>query len=173
MRWEERVERMVELYCRNIRGPLERACLKHDLFDPLAKLPEAVGRMASQSWNTSRFRLRHLSKRELMEIEKSCTESLILSRAILDGFYIPGRIDVELKKVISDRPSIWQRLNPWTRSRLLQAIADDIWQNIFDALLDNPEVRKVRRLLLQNLFMDGKNEKMPKSSEPTYREKSI
>jgi len=86
--------------------------------------------------------------------------------------YMAGRIDPELKKVILERPSILQRLNPWTRSRLLQAIADDIWQNIFDALLDDPQVRKLRRLLLQNLFMDGKNEKMPKSSEPTRREKS-
>jgi len=173
MRWEERVERMVDVYCGNIKNPLERVCLKHDLFQPLAKLPEAVEKMVSQNPNASGFCLRHLSKRELIEIEKSCTESLVLSRAMPDAFYIAGRIDVELRKVISERPSIWQRLNPWTRSRLLQAIADDIWQNIFDALLDNPEVRKVRGLLLQNLFMDGKNEKMPKSSEPTHREKSI
>lgn len=173
MRWEERVERMVEVYCSNVKNPLERVCLKHDLFYPLAKLPEIVEKMVSQDSNASSFCLRHLSKGELMEIQKNCTESLVLSRAILNGFYIAGRIDVELRKVIRERPSIWQRLNPWTRSRLLQAIADDIWQNIFDALLDNPEVRKVRRLLLQNLFMDGKNEKMPKSSEPTHREKSI
>ncbi|GAH42747.1 unnamed protein product, partial [marine sediment metagenome] len=164
--------RMVEAYCSNMKNPLERVCLKYDLFYPLAKLPEVVEKMVSQSPNASGFCPRHVTKRELIEIEKSCTESLVLSRAILNGFYIPGRIDVELKKVISDRPSIWQRLNPWTRSRLLQAIADDIWQNIFDALLDNPEVRKVRRLLLQNLFMDGKNEKMSKGSEPTHREKS-
>ena len=75
-----------------------------------------------------------------------------------------GRIDVELKKVISDKPSIWQRLNTWTRYRLLHVIANHIWQNIFDALLDSPEVRKLRFILLQDLFMDDENEKMPKSS---------
>jgi len=169
---EERVEMMVEVYCTNIKNPLERVCLKHDLFDPLAKLPEVVEKMVSENWNVSRFRLRCLSKRELIEIEKSCTESLVLSRALLNAFYLAGRIDVELKEVLSEKSSISQRLNPWTRSRLLHAIADDIWQNIFDALLDDPEVRKVRRLLLQNLFMDGKNEKMSKSSEPTHREKN-
>ncbi|GAG20935.1 unnamed protein product, partial [marine sediment metagenome] len=42
MRPEERVERMVDVYCSNIKNPLERVCLKHDLFDPLAKLPEVV-----------------------------------------------------------------------------------------------------------------------------------
>ncbi|GAI54290.1 unnamed protein product, partial [marine sediment metagenome] len=47
MRPEERVKRMVEVYGWNIRNPLERACLKHDLFEPLAKLPEAVGKMVS------------------------------------------------------------------------------------------------------------------------------
>ncbi|GAG90692.1 unnamed protein product, partial [marine sediment metagenome] len=108
----------------------------------------------------------------LIEIEKSCTESLVLSRALLNAFYLAGRIDVELKEVLSEKSSISQRLNPWTRSRLLHAIADDIWQNIFDALLDDPEVRKVRKLLLQDLFMDGENGKMPKSSEPTHREKN-
>ena len=163
---------MVEVYCSNIKNPLERACLKHDLFDPLAKLPEAVGRMASQSWNTSRFRLRHLSKRELMEIEKDCTESLVSSRALLNPFCMAGRVDLELKEVISERSSILQRLNPWTRSRLLHDIADDVWQNIFDALLDHPEMRKISRLLLQDFFTDGKNEKTPESSEPPHREKS-
>jgi len=172
MRPEERVERMVDVYCRNIKNPLERICLKHDLFDPLAKLPEVVEKMVGQNWNASCFRLRRLSKRELIEIEKSCTESLVLSRTLLNAFYLAGRIDVELKEVVSEKSSISQRLTPSTRSRLLHAVADDIWQNIFDALLDDPEVRKVRRLLLQNLFMDGKNEKTPKSSEPTHREKS-
>jgi hypothetical protein len=172
MRWEERVKEMVKVYCTNIKNPLERVCLKHDLFEPLAKLPEVVEKMVSQDWNVSGFYSRHLSKRELIEIEKSCTESLVLSRVLLNPFYMAGRIDPELRNVILERPSILQRLNPWTRSRLLQAIADDIWQNIFDALLDAPQVRKLRRLLLQNLFMDGKNEKMPKSSEPTRREKS-
>ncbi len=148
MRQEERVERMVEVYCTNIKNPLERVCLKYDLFDPLAKLPEVVEKMVSENWNASRFRLRCLSKRELMEIEKSCTEALVLSRVILDVFYIPGRIDVELKEVLLEKSSVSQRLTPWTKSRFLQTIADDIWQNIFDALLDDPEVRKVRRLLL-------------------------
>ena len=172
MRQEERVQRMVDIYCTNIKNPLERVCLKYDLFDPLAKLPEVVGKMVSQDWNVSGFYSRHLSKRELIEIEKSCTESLVLSRVLLNPFYMAGRIDPELKKVILERPSILQRLNPWTRSRLLQAIADDIWQNIFDALLDDPQVRKVRTMLLQDLFMDGENGKMPESSEPTRREKS-
>jgi len=157
MRPEKRVEMMVEVYCTNIKNPLERVCLKHDLFDPLAKLPEVVEKMVSENWNASRFRLRRLSKRELMEIEKSCTESLVLSRTLLGAFYLAGRIDVELKEVVSEKSSISQRLSPSTKSRLLQAIADDIWQNIFDALLDDPEVRKVRRLLLQDLFMDSKN----------------
>ena len=157
MRPEERVERMVEVYCTNIKNPLERVCLKYDLFDPLAKLPEVVGKMVSENWNASRFRLRCLSKRELIEIEKSCTESLVLSRTLLNAFHLAGRIDVELKEVIREKSSISQRLTPSTKSRLLHAIADDIWQNIFDALLDDPEVRKVRRLLLQDLFMDSKN----------------
>ncbi len=157
MRPEERVEMMVEVYCTNIKNPLERVCLKYDLFDPLAKLPEVVEKMVSENWNASRFRLRRLSKRELMEIEKSCTEGLILSRTLLGAFYLAGRIDVELKEVLSEKSSISQRLTPSTRSRLLHAIADDIWQNILDALLDDPEVRKVRRLLLQDLFMDSKN----------------
>jgi hypothetical protein len=157
MRPEERVERMAEVYCRNIKNPLEKACLKHDLFDPLAKLPEVVEKMASQNWNASRFCLRDLSKRELVEIEKSCTESLVLSRVLLNVFYLAGRIDVELKEVLLEKSSISQRLTPSIRSHLLQAIADDIWQNIFDALLDDPEVRKVGRLLLQDLFMDSKN----------------
>ena len=172
MRWEERVERMVELYCSNIRDPLERACLKHDLFDPLAKLPEVVEEMANQNYNASGLCLKYLSKRELMEIEKDCSESLVSSRALLNPFCMAGRVDLELKEVISERSSILQRLNPWTRSRLLHDIADDVWQNIFDALLDNPEMRKVGRMLLQAFFMDGKNEKMPESSEPPRREKS-
>jgi len=172
MRWEERVKEMVKVYCTNIKNPLERTCLKYDLFEPLAKLPEVVGKMVSQDWNVSGFYSRHLSKRELIEIEKSCTESLVLSRVLLNPFYMAGRIDPELRKVILERPSILQRLNPWTRSRLLQAIADDIWQNIFDALLDDPQVRKVRTMLLQDLFRDGENGKMPKSSEPTRREKN-
>jgi hypothetical protein len=172
MRWEERVKEMVKVYCANIKNPLERACLKYDLFEPLAKLPEVVGKMAGQTWNVSGFYSRHLSKRELIEIEKSCTESLVSSGVLLNPFYMAGRIDPELRKVILERPSILRRLNPWTRSRLLQAIADDIWQNIFDALLDDPQVRKVRTMLLQDLFIDGENGKMPKSSEPTRREKS-
>ena len=157
MRQKERVERMVEVYCTNIKNPLERVCLKHDLFDPLAKLPEVVEKMVSQNPNASRFCLIRLNKRELMGIEKSCTEALVLSRVLLNVFYLAARIDVELKEVIREKPSISQRLTPSIRSRLLQAIADDIWQNIFDALLDDPEVRKVRRLLLQDLFMDSKN----------------
>jgi len=172
MRWEERVKEMVEIYCTNIKNPLERACLKYDLFEPLSKLPGVVEKMAGQDWNISGFYSRHLSKRELIGIEKSCTESLVLSRVLLNPFYMAGRIDVELKEVLSEKSSISQRLNPWTRSRLLHAIADDIWQNIFDALLDDPQVRKVRTLLLQDLFRDGENGKMPKSSEPTRREKS-
>ena len=157
MRPQERVQRMVEVYCKSIKNPLERACLKHDLFDPLAKLPEIVEKMVSQNPNASRFCLIRLSKRELMEIEKSCTESLVLSRTLLGAFYLAGRIDVELKEVLLEKSSILQRLTPSIRSHLLQAIADDIWQNIFDALLDDPEVRKVGRLLLQDLFMDSKN----------------
>ncbi len=68
MRPEERVKKMVEVYGWNIRNPLERACLKHDLFEPLAKLPEAAGKMVSQNWNASRFPLRCLSKRELTSL---------------------------------------------------------------------------------------------------------
>jgi len=92
-----------------------------------------------------------------MGIEKSCTEALVLSRGLLNVFYLAARIDVELKEVVSEKSSISQRLTPSIKSRLLHAIADDIWQNIFDALLDDPEVRKVGRLLLQDLFMDSKN----------------
>ena len=65
MRPEERVKKVIEVYGWNIRNPLERACLKHDLFEPLAKLPEAVGKMVSQNWNASRSPFRCLSKREL------------------------------------------------------------------------------------------------------------
>jgi len=173
MRWEERVETMVEVYCSNIKNPLERVCLKYDLFDPLARLPEVVEKMVGQNWNPSGFFARHVNRRELMEIEKSCTESLVLSRGLLSAFHIVGGIDLELKEVIRERPpSLLQRLNPWTKSRLLHDIADDVWQNIFDALLDDPEVRKVRRMLLQEFFMDGENGKMPESSEPPHREKS-
>jgi len=106
MRWEERVKEMVKVYCTNIKNPLERACLKYDLFEPLATLPEVVEKMAGQTWNVSGFYSRHLSKRELIEIEKSCTESLVLSGVLLNPFYIAGRIDPELKKVILERPSI-------------------------------------------------------------------
>ena len=72
---------------------------------------------------------------------------------------------------LREKPSILQRLTPWSKSHLLHAIADDTWQNIFDALLDDPELRKVGRMLLQGLFVDGKNEKTPESSEPPHREK--
>ena len=154
MRWEERAKRMVEVYCNNITNPLERVCLKEDLFCPLAKLPEIVGKMVSQNGNAPDFCLKHLSKQELTEIEKDCTENLVLTKEILNPFLMAGRIDVELKKVISEKPSIWQRLDTWTRYRLLHVMANHIWQNIFDALLDNPEVRKLRFILLQDLFMD-------------------
>ncbi len=164
MRWEERAKRMVEVYCNNTTNPLERVCLKEDLFCPLAKLPEIVGKMVSQNGNICDFCLKYLSKGELTEIEKSCTENLILTKGILNPFCMAGRIDVELKKVISDKPSIWQRLNTWTRYRLLHAVANHIWQNIFDAVLDNPEMSKLRIIFLQDLSMDDKNEKMPKSS---------
>ena len=172
MRWKERVERMLEGYCNNIKDPLERVCLKHDLFYPLAKLPEVVEEMVRQNYNPSVLCFRHLSKQELAKIEKDCTESLILSRALLSPLCMAGRVDLELKEVVSKRPSILQGLNPWTKSRLLHHIADDVWQNIFDALLDDPEMRKISRLLLQDFFTDGKNEKTPESSEPTLREKS-
>ena len=164
MRWEERAKRMVEVYCNNITNPLERVCLKEDLFCPLAKLPEIVGKMVSQNGNAPDFCLKYLSKQELTEIEKDCTENLVLTKGILNPLCMAGRIDVELKKVISEKPSIWQRLNTWTKYRLLHVMANHIWQNIFDALLDNPEVRKLRFILLQGLFMDGENGKMPKSS---------
>ena len=156
MRWEERAKRMVEVYCSNIKNPLERVCLKEDLFCPLAKLPEAVEGMIGQNVDAPRFCLKYLSKLELIEIEKRCTENLVLGRGILNPFYIAGRVDLELKRVISERPFGLRRLNSSTRYRLLRAIADDIWQNIFDALLDNPEVRKVRRVLFQNFLMDDK-----------------
>jgi len=156
MRWEERAKRMVEVYCNSITNPLERVCIREDLFCPLAKLPEAVEGIAGQNGNAPDFCLRYLSKPKLIEIEKSCTENLVLGRGILNPFLMAGRIDVELKKVISERPFGLRRLNISTRYRLLRAIADDIWQNIFDALLDNPEVRKARKLLLQNFLMDDK-----------------
>jgi hypothetical protein len=156
MRWEERAKRMVEIYCNNVTNPLERVCLKEDLFCPLAKLPEIVGKMVSQNGNICNFCLKYLSKGELTEIEKDCTENLVLTKGILNPLRMAGRIDVELKKVISEKPSIWQKLNTWTRCRLLHIIANHIWQNIFDALLDNPEVRKLRIILLQDLFMDDK-----------------
>ena len=172
MRWEERVERMMEVYCSTIENPLERVCLKHDLFIPLAKLPEAVEELVSQNGNISDLCLKYLSKSELIEIEKECTENLVLDGRMLDAFYMAGRADVEVRKVIREKPSILRGLSTSTRYRLLQVIADEIWQNIFDVLLDNPEIRKAGRMLLQDFFVDGKNEKMPKSSEPTYKEKS-
>ena len=172
MRWEERAKRMVEVYCSSVEDPLEIVSLKLDFFHPLAKLPEAVEKIASENGNVSSFCLRYLSRSELIEIEKACTENLVLGRGMLSPFYMAGRVDFELKRVLSEKPSILQRLNTWTKYRLLHVIADDIWQNIFDALLDNPEVRKAKKILFQDFFMDGKNEKMPKSSEPTHREKS-
>jgi len=156
MRWGERVERMTEVYCSTIENPLERVCLKHDLFIPLAKLPEAVEELVSQNGNISDLCLKYLSKSELIEIEKECTENLVLDGRMLDAFYMAGRADVEVRKVIREKPSILRGLSTSTRYRVLQAIADDIWQNIFDALLDDPEVRKVRKLLLQNFLMDDK-----------------
>jgi hypothetical protein len=156
MRWEERAKRMVEVYCTNITNPLERVCLKEDLFCPLAKLPEIVGKMVSQNGNAPDFCLKYLSREELTEIEKDCTENLVLTKGILNPFYLGGRIDAELKKVISEKSSIWQRLNTWTKYRLLHVMANHIWQNIFDALLDNAEVRKLRFILLQDLFRDDK-----------------
>jgi len=164
MRWEERAKRMVEVYCSNVKDPLEIAWLKLDLFYPLAKLPEAVEQIASQNGNISDSCLRYLSRSELIEIEKTCTENLVLSRGVLHPFYLAGRVDFELKRILSEKPSILQRLNTWTKYRLVQAIADNIWQNIFDALLDDPEIRKLRNILLQDFFMDGKNDKMPQSS---------
>jgi len=87
---------MLEVYCNNIKNPLERVCLKHDLFYPLAKLPEVVEEMVSQNYNPSVLCFRHLSKRELAKIEKDCTESLILSRALLSPLYMAARVDLEL-----------------------------------------------------------------------------
>jgi len=156
MRWEERAKRMAGVYCSNLKDPLEIVSLKLDLFYPLAKLPEIVGKMVSQNGNAPDFCLKYLGKQELAEIEKDCTENLILTKGILNPLYMAGRIDVELKKVISEKPSIWQKLNTWTRYRLLHVMANHIWQNIFDALLDDPEVRKLRIILLQDLFMDDK-----------------
>ena len=156
MRWEERAERMVDLYCSNVKDPLEIVSLKLDLFYPLAKLPEAVEKIVSQNGNASSFCLKYLSRSELIEIEKTCTENLVLSRGVLHSFYLAGRVDFEVRKVFSEKPSILQRLNTWTRYRLVQAIADNVWQNIFDALLDDPEIRKLRNILLQDFSMDGK-----------------
>jgi len=156
MRWEERAERMADLYCSNVKDPLEIASLKLDLFYPLAKLPEAVEKIVGQNGNMSDYCLKYLSRSELTEIEKTCTENLVLSRGVLHPFYLAGRVDLELKKLLSEKPSILQRLNTWTRYRLVQAIADNVWQNIFDALLDDPEIRKLRNVLLQDFFMDGK-----------------
>jgi len=164
MRWEERAKRMADLYCSNVKDPLEIVSLKLDLFYPLAKLPEAVEKIASENGNASSFCLKYLSRSELTEIEKTCTENLVLSRGVLNPFYLAGRVDLELKKLLSEKPSILQRLNTWTRYRLVQAIADNVWQNIFDALLDDPEIRKLRNILLQDFFMDGKNDNMPQSS---------
>jgi len=163
MRWEERVERLMDVYCSAIEDPLERVYLKHDFFGPRARLPEAVEKIASQNGNVSSFCLRYLSKSELIEIEKDCTEALVLSKAVLNPFSIAGRVDAELKKVVSEKSSLLPRINAWTKSRFLQRIADNIWQNIFDALLDDPEVRKVRRVLFNGLFTDDKNENLSKS----------
>ena len=148
---------MVEVYCSNIKNPLERVCLKEDLFCPLAKLPEAVEEMASRNGNISHFCLRYLSKPKLIEIEKGCTENLVLSRAMLSPFQMAGRVDFELKKLISERLFSLRRLKSSTRYRLLRAIADDIWQNIFDALMDDPELRRVRDVLLRDFFVENKN----------------
>ena len=154
---------LMDVYCSNVRNPLERVYLKRDFFGPLARLPEAVVRIATQNGNISSFCLSYLSKSELIEIEKTCTENLVLSKAVLNPFSIAGRVDAELKKVVSEKSSLLQRINAWTKSRLLQSIADNIWQNIFDALLDDPEVRKVRRVLFNGLFTDDKNENLSKS----------
>jgi len=156
MRWEERTERMMDVYCGTIEDPLERVSLKQDLFSPLAKLPEAVEKIVSENGNASSFCLKYLSRSELIEIEKTCTENLVLSRAALNPFYMAGRVDFEVRKVFSEKASILQRLNTWTKYRLVQAIADNIWQNIFDALLDDPEIRKARNVLLQDFLVDGK-----------------
>ena len=171
MRSEERAKRLVEVYCSNVKDPLQIASLKLDLFCPLAKLPEAVERIVSQNGNVSSFCLKYLSKSELIEIEKTCTENLVLSRVMLSPFCMAGRVDFELKKLLSGKPSILQKLNTWTMYRLLHVIADNIWQNIFDALLDDPEVRKARRILLKDFLVDDKNENVPEGFEATHREK--
>ena len=149
MRWEERTKRMMEVYCGNVKDPLEIVSLKLDLFYPLAKLPEAVEKIVSENGNASSSCLKYLSRSELIEIEKTCTENLVLSRAALNPFYMAGRVDFEVRKLLSEKASILQRLSVWTRYRLVQAIADNIWQNIFDALLDDPKIRKLRNILLQ------------------------
>lgn len=173
---ETRVERLVDVYCADIEDPLQIVSLKEDLFYPLATLPEAVESMLRQNGTHRHFIFKYLTRRELIEIEKTCTENLVLSRALLNAFSIAGRVDVELRKTITEKKfSIFNdpdRLPSWTKSRLLQAIADDIWQNIFDALLDHPQTRKLKTILFGDLFKDKKNEKMPENFKLAHREKN-
>jgi len=176
MEKEDRVERMMDVYCAGIEDPLEIVSLKEDLFYPLAALPEVVESVLKQNGTHRRFILKYLTKQELIEIEKSCTENIVLSRAVLGALSIAGRVDVELRNTIREKKipifSNPDHLSPWIRSRLLQAIADDIWQNIFDALLDYPQTKKLRIIFFGALFKDKKNEKMPENFKFAHREEN-
>lgn len=170
---KERVERMVEVFCNNLADPMERVYLKKDLFEPIASLPEVVETMLIQDGTHRRFILKHLSKEQLIQIEKNCIEDLVLSRALLDTYWIYGCVDSMLKKIIrEENPFLFRHLDRSTRSRLVQAIAEDIWQNIFDALLDHPELRKVKRILLKGLFEEKKNGNVSYNCEAADREKN-
>jgi len=172
MKKKERVKRMMDVYCRNLKDPLEIVSLKEDLLVPMANLPEAVERIINQNGTHRRFIYKHLTKEKLMKIEKKCTEDLILSMAGLNPLFIAGRIDMELRKTISEEESsIFQKLSPWTRTRLSKAIGDDLWQNIFDALRDDSETRKAGSFLLRDFLMERKNGKMSKSFESAYAKK--
>jgi len=130
-------------------------------FLPLAKLPQIVERIIFENGTHRSFILKYLSKVKLAEIEKSWVKHFILKRRSLNIFYALARLDAELKRVIpKKRLSFFRKLHPVTRSHLLEVIADDIWQNIFDALLDEPELRKWKRLFLSELLGNERNYKI-------------
>ena len=152
---------MAKFQDRGEQSSLETLPTQENPFLPLAKLPQIVERIILENGTHRSFILKYLSKVKLAEIEKSWVKHFILKRRSLNIFYGLARIDAELKRVIpKERLSFFRKLHPATRSHLLKVIADDLWQNIFDALLDEPELRKWKRLFLSELLENERSYKM-------------
>lgn len=152
---------MAKFQDRGEQSSLKTLPAQENPFLPLAKLPQIVERIILENGTHRSFILKYLSKVKLAEIEKSWVKHFILKRRSLNIFYGLARIDAELKGVIpKERLSFFRKLHPATRSHLLKVIADDLWQNIFDALLDEPELRKWKRLFLSELLENERSYKM-------------